>query len=482
MGTPIPANRASFTLAEIVAATAATVSGDAGARDAGSASIVGVTTDSRGDVRGKLFVALRGERFDGHTHVAQALQQGAAAVLVEADVGADARGTILRVPSTLDALGAVAQLHRRRWRGRLVAIGGSAGKTTTRSATSLLLEHLFPGTVHSSVGNLNNRIGVPMVLLGLTEQHQVAVVEVGTNQQGEVPALEAITDPDIALITLIALEHTEGLGTLDDIEKEEGALLRRATTVIVNGDDERAVRQSSQSKAQRKLCYGRGSHCDYRVVERRLISPQQTRVSFVRPEQSVPQSFHTRLLGMPGAQAALAAISVADVVRGEAVPEAQLRAFFDQVRIGESGRLRAVELADGSLLLDDTYNANPASVRAAIEVAGELAQLRQARLILVLGEMRELGAVSASEHAGLGSAVASSGAAALLAVAGDAETLAKALKSSSVSSEFVSNTEEAMQRCEQVVQPGDVILCKGSRGVGLDRLVAELVKQRGSAA
>jgi UDP-N-acetylmuramoyl-tripeptide--D-alanyl-D-alanine ligase len=440
-----------------------------------------VTTDSRGDVRGKLFVALRGERFDGHTHVAQALQQGAAAALVEADVAADATGTILRVPSTLDALGAVAQLHRRRWAGRVVAIGGSAGKTTTRSATSLLLEYLFPGTVHSSVGNLNNRIGVPMVLLGLTEQHQIAVVEVGTNQQGEVAALEAISDPDIALITLIALEHTEGLGTLDDIEAEEGALLRRAKTVIVNGDDERAVRQASLSKAQHKLRYGRSQHCDYRVVERRLISPQQTRVSFVRPGQSVPQSFHTRLLGMPGAQAALAAISVADVVRGEAVPEAQLQDFFDHVKIGESGRLRAVELADGSLLLDDTYNANPASVRAAIEVASELAQLRRARLVLVLGEMRELGAVSASEHAGLGSAVVNSGAAALLAVAGDAESLANAVKSSSISSEFVSNTEEAMQRCDEIVRSGDVILCKGSRGVGLDRLVAELVKQRGSA-
>jgi UDP-N-acetylmuramoyl-tripeptide--D-alanyl-D-alanine ligase len=336
--------------------------------------------------------------------------------------------------------------------------------------------------VHSSVGNLNNRIGVPMVLLGLGASHQVVVVEVGTNQLGEVPVLEAIAQPDIALITLIALEHTEGLGTLDDIEAEEGALLRRAQTVIVNGDDERALRQASLSPAQRKLCYGRGPHCDYRVVERLLISPQQTRVSFVRPGQSSPHSFNTRLLGMPGAQAALAAIAVADAVVGSPISEAQLQSFFDEVRIGETGRLRAVELADGSLLLDDTYNANPASVRASIEVGSELARLRQARLILVLGEMRELGAVSASEHAGLARAVLDSGATALLAVAGDAQNLALAVKSSSISSEFVSNTEEAMQRCTQLVKPGDVILCKGSRGVGLDRLVADLIDKRGTAS
>ncbi|HEX2881150.1 MAG TPA: UDP-N-acetylmuramoyl-tripeptide--D-alanyl-D-alanine ligase [Polyangiaceae bacterium] len=461
-----------------MAATGATLGEGASAQG----RVVGVTTDSRGDVRGKLFVALRGERFDGHTHVAQALQQGAAAVLVEAEIAGVPNSAILRVPATLDALGSIARLHRRRWGGRVVAIGGSAGKTTTRSATSLLLERLLPGTVHSSVGNLNNRIGVPMVLLGLSAQHQVAVVEVGTNQQGEVAQLEAITEPDIGLITLIALEHTEGLGTLDDIEAEEGALLRNANTVIVNGDDDRALRQASLAKAQRKLSYGRSPHCDYRVVERHLISPQQTRVSFVRPGQSSPHSFETRLLGMPGAYAALAAISVADVVLDGPVPEAQLQAFFNEVRVGETGRLRALELADGSLLLDDTYNANPASVRASIEVGSELARLRQTRLILVLGEMRELGAVSASEHAGLARAVLDSGATALLAVAGDAQNLALAAKSSSISSEFVSNTEEAMQRCARLAKPGDVILCKGSRGVGLDRLVTDLINKRGLAS
>jgi UDP-N-acetylmuramoyl-tripeptide--D-alanyl-D-alanine ligase len=478
MGTPIPANQTPFTLAEIVAATGALpppgISSDA--------RVVGVTTDSRGDVRGKLFVALRGERFDGHAHVEQALQQGAALALVETEVTLAPDAPILRVSSTLDALGSLARLHRRRWGGKLVAIGGSAGKTTTRSASSSLLEYLLPGTVHSSVGNLNNRIGVPMVLFGLSAQHEVAVVEVGTNQQGEVPALAAATEPDVAVLTLIDLEHSEGLGDLDGIEAEEGALFHNVETVIGNGDDERVRRQLSLSKAKRKLSYGKGSHCDYRVTERQLISPQQTRVSFTRPGQTTPHSFATRLLGMPGAHAAMAAISVADVVTGALVPEERLQSFFAQVTIGEAGRLRTVELADGSLLIDDTYNANPASVRAAIEVASELARLREARLVLVLGEMRELGHLSLREHQALSGAVQASGAAALLAVAGDAQSLAIATKSSSISSEFVSNTEQAMERCSQLVQPGDVILCKGSRGVGLDRLVAHLVAQRGLAA
>lgn len=481
MGTPIPANSAPFTIAEIASVTGATFSGKAA-----GGHVLGVTTDSRGDVRGKLFVALRGERFDGHAHVTQALQQGAAAVLVESDVGQVTNSTVLRVPSTLDALGALARLHRRRWAGRVVAIGGSAGKTTTRSATSLLLEYLLPGTVHSSVGNLNNRIGVPMVLFGLTAQHQVAVIEVGTNQQGEVAQLTTVTEPDIALLTLIDLEHSEGLGGLDGIEAEEGALFHGAATVIGNGDDERVRRQLSICKATRRLSYGQSPNCDYRVTQRQLISAERTRLSFTRPGQSTADSFETRLLGMPGALAALAAISVADVILGDiqsgsTVSEGQLRSFFNEVKIGEVGRLRTVQLADGSLLLDDTYNANPASVRAAIAVASELAQLRKARLVLVLGEMRELGSLSLSEHQALASAVRASGAVALLAVCGDAQSLAVAVKSTSIFSEFVSNTEEAMQRCSQLVEPGDVILCKGSRGVGLDRLVANLTQQRGLA-
>ena len=216
MATPIPPNQAIFALSEVAQVTGAVLNG------AESSVIRGIATDSRIDLRGKLFVALCGDRFDGHEYLQEAVARGATAVLVERDDIPQASVPVLRVPSTLRALGDIAQRHRQKWRGRVVAVVGSAGKTTTRVAIETVLSVLLGQRVHATKGNLNNQIGVPMTLLGLTDQHEIAVIEVGTNARGEVERLSELCKPHIAVLTLIGLEHTEGLSDLDGVEWEEG--------------------------------------------------------------------------------------------------------------------------------------------------------------------------------------------------------------------------------------------------------------------
>jgi UDP-N-acetylmuramoyl-tripeptide--D-alanyl-D-alanine ligase len=477
MATPIPDNTAAFTTAEIQAATGA-VAVNASAQDF---SVSGVATDTRANLKGKLFVALKGETFDAHRFVAQAVAAGAAAVMVEQDV--EATGVpLFKVPSCLDALGQLAQAHRRHWGGTVVAVGGSAGKTTTRCAITALLNAVLPGVVHSSVGNLNNRVGVPMVLFGLQAQHRVAVIEVGTNQRGEVPILAQVTAPNIALLTLVDLEHSEGLGGLDEIEAEEGALLAHASEIaIANGDDARAVRQLANCKVQ-QIRYGSSANCEYRILERQLLSLKRSAVSFRSAQRSDATTFSTSLLGMPGAMAALAAVCVADAITHAAVAPQVITNALENQGVGEVGRLRPVELKDATLLLDDSYNANPASMRASIDVAREIARLRGTRLLLVLGEMLELGAWSAAEHASMGAEAAKSGAAGLIAVGGDSSKMFEVATKAGMPGQFVATADLATVELERWVRPGDVVLFKASRGIGLEKVVSALAHKKGRAA
>ncbi|HYJ11762.1 MAG TPA: UDP-N-acetylmuramoyl-tripeptide--D-alanyl-D-alanine ligase, partial [Polyangiaceae bacterium] len=235
---PLPSNSLVLNLADVARATTGELLG------AADLAIRGVSTDSRGNLQGKLFVALSGERFDGHDFVGRARELGAAAVLVERDVPSEIPA--VKVTSTLSALGALGALRRKSWGGKLVAVAGSAGKTTTRAAISALLEAAEPGAVHYARGNFNNLIGVPLVLLSLGDSERLAVVELGTNRPGEVEALTRMVQPDAALLTLIGYEHTEGLGDLDGVEAEEGALfahLPRAAVALGNSDDARVARQ-----------------------------------------------------------------------------------------------------------------------------------------------------------------------------------------------------------------------------------------------
>ncbi|MFC1641788.1 UDP-N-acetylmuramoyl-tripeptide--D-alanyl-D-alanine ligase [Myxococcota bacterium] len=470
MATPIPDNRASFTLPELLAVTRAELLTE------GASPVVGVTTDSRGNVGGRLFVALTGERFDGHAYAAAATECGAAAVLVMRSIGKVRSGvSVLRVPDTLAALGALAHFHRVRWRGRVVAVAGSAGKTTTRAAMSALLAESRPGRVHFVPGNLNNLVGVPMVLLGLGPQHELGIVELGTNQPGEVERLSRITQADVGVLTLVGLEHAAFLGTLDQIEAEEGALLRGlppSAGAVANGDDPRAMSQLHQSPAVRKLSYGTGSDCDYRLLERQVLDCHGARLTVERCGQFLRCDIP--LVGEAGARAVLGGLCAVETVLGELLPTSELERALGRAELREPGRLFPIELANGSLVLDDSYNANPPSVRSSISTARELAERRGARLVLVLGEMRELGRHSVPEHSQLGSELGQSGAGLLVAMGGDARHLADAAQSAGLQVHFVSDAASALARLKAELRPRDVVLVKASRGVGAERVVAGL--------
>jgi UDP-N-acetylmuramoyl-tripeptide--D-alanyl-D-alanine ligase len=483
MATPIPENTATFTLGDIARATQGSLEGG----DAGE-GVAGVQTDSRGTVAGKLFVALSGERFDGHRFLADVQRQGAKAALVRRDAVVPGGLPVVRADDTLVALGRLARAHRRRWGKTLVAVAGSAGKTTTRSAIALALEAVYPGAVHSVAGNLNNRIGVPMVLFGLGDAHAAAVVEIGTNVRGEVRELTDIAQPSVGVLTLVDMEHAEGIGTLDDIEAEEGDLLRglgKAGTAIANADDERATRQLVESAARRKIGYGTRGACDYHIIRRESLGLGGSRVVIERPRGRGRRDTLTLtvpLLGTPGALAIAAAVAVADRVAGRPVAAERLQAVLDAGALGEPGRLRPVELGDRTLVLDDTYNANPASVRAALATAREIADDRAARLVLVLGEMRELGPESRALHEQVGEDIAASGASLLVAIGGDARCFVGRAEQAGIEATFAADSAQAAPLVLARVRPGDVVLVKASRGVRAEEVVTRLVQGKGRAA
>lgn len=481
MATPIPDNRVEFSLAEICHAVGGELAG------AAPPGVRGVVTDSRREVAGALFVALRGPTFDGHDFLREVAARGARAVLVDREVALPGGVAVIRVRDTLQALGQLGRFHRQRWGGRVIAIGGSAGKTTTRAAISAALTHLLPGQVHYAPGNLNNRVGVPLLILSAEPEHRVLVLEVGTNETGEVAELAGQAQPDVAVLTLVGLEHSAGLGDLDAIEQEEGALFGAVPAggiAVANGDDERAVRQLERSPARRRYRYGCTPGCDCRVVGRTALGQGTTRIDLERSRGASGRreqlSLETALVGYPGALAVAAAVTVADQILGEPVAlECLRRAFLGQA-VMEPGRLCPLELRDGTLVLDDTYNANPPSARSSLDTAAEIARQRSARLVLVLGEMRELGPYSRAEHVALGALAARSGAARLLAIGGDAVHLAESARREGLAAVFVPDCAAGLQELEEWLEPGDVVLVKASRGVHAETVVRGLIESKGT--
>jgi UDP-N-acetylmuramoyl-tripeptide--D-alanyl-D-alanine ligase len=475
MATAIPKNRAAFSLPELLAATSAVVTGKSE-----RTGCVGVTTDSRDDVEGKLFVALSGERFDGHKYVADVLSRGAFAALVQEDVPVATSGLKLRVPSTLTALGALAHAHRVRWGGRVVTIGGSAGKTTTRSAVQAFLSALLPGKVGGTIGNLNNLVGVPMTLLAIEPSCELAVVEVGTNQRGEVDQLSSICEANIALLTCIGLEHSEGLGDLDGIEEEESALFRhlaRGAQVVGLVDDPRVMRQLAAFDSNVCWTYGLGEAATHRIVDRDLSEREctQLRIERKRTKNEKNLTLRTRLFGLPGALASAAALTVADALNVTVESSVALGALDRQV--GEAGRLRVLERSDRALIIDDCYNANPISMRSSFGVARELARTESRRLLFVLGDMRELGEHSTREHLALADEL--EGVAEVIAVGSEMVAFANRARELGQTVQHFVDADAAKSRVAEMVQPSDVVLVKGSRGVALERVVTVLTGGEG---
>lgn len=474
MSTPIPSNSARFSLEEVLRATAGHLWVPEGVSK--PSDVVGVTSDSRAVEPGMLFVALSGSRFDGHAFLSTAKARGAALALVAHPCPLPIAQVV--VASPLMGLGELARVHRERWQAQApvtsIAIVGSAGKTTTRAATGALLAETFGASrIHETPGNLNNRIGVPFVLLGLSSEHQYAVLELGTNRVGEVATLARLAKPDVAVLTLVELEHSEGLGGLDGIEHEEGSALLGATLAIGNGDDYRVRRQLDRARA--RLTYGFGEACSYRAHGLQVTADGRAAFEIARPTGAALRVVSPRP-GKPGVYAALAALAVAEYCAGGAISAAQLEASLCAKSAQQAGRLRVLRLAGGVVVLDDSYNANPASMRAAIETARQLTSTRGGRLHLVLGEMRELGSFEAAAHLGLRSSIERASPHAVFAIGPAARAY---LEPGAPGRNWISDPLDALEPLLRELEEGDVLLVKGSRGVHAERLVEELTRLKG---
>lgn len=483
MATPIPSNEASFTLGEILATTAGRLSGPLTDE---ALEVRGVSTDTRFVRPGEAFVALSGERFDGHDHLAEAAVAGAVLAIVEREMAAPPGLSQLIVPSSLEALGALAAAHLDGWRRessrrRVIALTGSAGKSTTKEAILQLAAAAQPHGVHATRGNLNNLVGVPMTLLGLGAGHRYAVVEMGTNAPGEIPRLSRMVRPDLGLVTLVAAAHTEGLGTVDDVAVEKNSLFMQLAAdgcAIGNADDERVLAGLMRCDAGRRVRYGRTAEGGYRIIDRQTLASDSSKdgdgprsvVTLERPDGTTITAT-IPLLGEVGALAMAAAVASVETLLDAAVEgEVVSRALATM-----SGRMSTRRAPSGLVVVDDSYNSNPASARASIQTAAELAGTVGRRVVLVLGEMRELGALSESEHVGVGQAAAASGPRLVIAVAGDARHIADQVRDGGIEALFVDDADAAAELALARCRPDDLVLVKGSRGVRTEKVVEALL-------
>ena len=481
MATPIPINQCEFALAEVVAATGGRlVRGTANV--SASDRVRGVSIDTRSIEAGALFVALHGAASDGHDYLTQAAARGATAAIVASGRRHPALDCI-EVDDTLTALGRLAHRHLERTRAAralpLIAIGGAVGKTTTKELTAAVVRALFGATL-STPGNLNNLIGVPMTIFTLTGDHRAAVLECGTNTRGEIPKLAQIVAPDVAMVLNVDLEHSEGLGTLDDIADEEAALFSTATGYAIASADEPMV-LSRIPKHLRRITFGKSIDAHVRLVSRGAGARSRIRVELARAlvAKDVAPLIETEiaLLGEAAALNCTAAIAGAAAMRAAVLEARDLVAIAAALASVQpvAGRLASTSL-NGIFVIDDTYNSNPRSIRAALAAAREIADGLGARLVIAMGDMLELGIQSAAAHQEAIRDVMRSRPAAFVAVGPEMNSACAALSGGSSTAGIFTAPDStvAADTVAGLVRPGDVLLVKGSRGIAMERIIERL--------
>ncbi len=480
MATPIPPNHCAFTLGEAAAAVGGVLRGADPERRASSVSI-----DTRSLEPGAIFVALRGEA-DGHAYLARAAERGAAATIVETGRAIDALASI-EVTDTLDALGRLARAHLARIRAAqnlpVVTIGGAAGKTTTKELTAAAARVIFGATL-ATPGNLNNLIGVPMTIFMLTTEHRAAVLECGTNTRGEIARLGAIVQPDAAAVLNVAIEHSEGLGTLEEIADEEASIFAATRrTAVIPADD--AILLKRLPAELRAISFGVARGADVRVVNRAALSDGRARITLQLNPALLTTGANPILnaeIHMLGAAAALncaAALAAVAAISPTPITADQLEAIGAVFAAAKPIARRMVPLEiGGALVLDDSYNAQPPSMRIAIETAREIAAARGARLVLALGDMLELGALAPASHDAALRHAADSGAAVIVAVGPEMRAALARLTSSGCDLLDAADSDDAARIVRGVLRSGDVLLVKGSLGMAMDRVVDALRRDR----
>jgi UDP-N-acetylmuramoyl-tripeptide--D-alanyl-D-alanine ligase len=433
---------------------------------AGALVAQGYSIDSRTIAPGELFFAVRGERFDGHDFVAGAVERGAVAAVVSRVRVATLPDAALAVPLLLAddpllALQALAAHVRRQWGKRLVAVTGSAGKTTTKEAIAAALGARF--NVLKSKGNLNNAYGLPLQLLRLEPEHEFAVVEMGMNHAGEIAALARIAAPDWGVVTNVGTAHVEnfadGQAGIARSKFELVAALPGNGIAFLNCDDP-YVSQFGRDFAGKAVYFGVGPCADPQIL---VVGEDENGLQVRYRTGGREADVVLRLLGAHNAHNAMAALAVA---REAGVNMDAAAAALESLAPGDK-RGEVIE-RDGITILNDSYNSNPEALRSMIRT---LAARPASRRILVAGEMLELGEYGPELHAACGRAAAEARIDIVVGVRGNAERLAAAACAGGVASLFLPNAEAAGQWLVKNLRQGDVVLIKGSRGVHLEQAV-----------
>ncbi|MGH0038129.1 MAG: UDP-N-acetylmuramoyl-tripeptide--D-alanyl-D-alanine ligase [Myxococcota bacterium] len=449
-------------------------------------TFTGVGIDTRSLSQGELFVAIRGPHHDAHGFLAQAVERGATGLLVnrgavpaEALHALPAQVAVVAVDDTTAALGALATGHRRRFDGPLVAITGSNGKTTTKEMCAAILSRRH--ACLKTKGNLNNEYGLPLTLLRRTDAHQCAVVELGMNHRGEIARLARIAMPTVALVTNVGTAHIGNLGSREEIAREKTdlfAALGPEGTAVVNRDDPLVAARADRAPG-RIVGFGHDPSADVRAESVRFLDRGAFAFELITPEGRRP-------IEIPGLAETVVinalAASAAALEAGAGLDDVQeALADFENVQ----GRMARRALPGPVMLIDDTYNANPQSMRAALET---LSQLKGGgRGFAVLGDMGELGDGAERAHRDVGRWAAELGVDFLMAVGSRAEAMAEAATQAGLDPACVRSLadagdegDDAGRMLAALLRPRDWVLVKGSRAMRMERVVESVARQLGA--
>ena len=430
-----------------------------------------VSTDSRNLPRGALFAALRGDRFDGHEFASAAADHGACGLLVERVLPVALPQVV--VSDTLRALTACARSQRRCFSGPVIAVTGSNGKTTTKEMIGAVLGRIGPCLI--TRGNLNNHIGVPLTLLGLRPEHRHAVIEMGANHRGEIAHLASIAEPVVGLVTNAAAAHLEGFGSLEGVAAAKGELfasLPSEGTAIVNADDRFAASWRATAAGRTVLTFGVEQPADFAARNiRTSIGANGPSLEFDLVSPGGIERIGLGLAGLHNLRNALAAAAASHAAGAGLGDIARGLAGVTPVK----GRLEFRPALNGALLVDDSYNANPGSLKAGLEAFQAFHGTRW----LVLGDMMELGSASAELHAEVGRYARESGIVRLLAFGPQARSAADAFGPGGT---WFEDIDDLIAEAQRSLTADVAVLVKGSRVNRLERVSAALARAQGEVA
>ncbi len=436
----------------------------------------GLSTDSRNIAQDQLFLALKGEKYDGHDFITQAVNQGAAGVVMEKGyspkIPAGKKPILVAVPDTLKALGDLGNWWRQQHPIPLVAITGSVGKTTTKEMTACILERSTP--ILRNEGNFNNLIGLPLTLLLLQETHRRVLVEMGMNHPGEIARLTEIANPDVGLITNVGRAHLEGLGNVEAVARAKVELLEKISKnsqVILNGDDLLLMKEASRFK-RNVITFGLGS--EHPLYARKIRSLGEKGVAFELQCFGRAREVELNVPGVQNVLNALAASAIAFCLDESLSGIAEGLNRFKGIK----GRFTVSHLSRDIILVDDTYNANPSSLKAAIDTVRELAK-DASRVIVGLGDMLELGDETVTAHLEAGHMVAELGPSCFMAMGEHAWHMIEGAVSKgfpSAKAMVIHRHEDMVRKIENIMRPGNIILLKGSRKMQLEKVAEGLAE------